>query len=681
MPATMAPGSPSRRRASTKSICSSRSTTRHRWVTSRTCSRSPFPVLVGRLLNPNCVDDRTCKTCTGAGDCSASARARTATPPATAAPASASSQATQGRRASVLDHPEHEARVPARPRHAHRHRHLVARRRRLAGRLRRRRATTRRTRTTRATSSTAPSATTPTARRSTTRSRSTATAATSSRGSRASDPKNAGKTPPNVTPYSDGQETQLDTDFESLVQGVQQHGCGLEAQLESWYRFLVQPDPYDTHRSSTSDNPPKASLARRRRDAPQDASRLPPARLARRDHPAHGRRRLVERSALARRLRLDGAHATASPAVPAAASVRAARASATSPTTSTTRRHGARTTRTARRARSRAASSPSRERPSAHDPNCNACAGGTTTCPQKGWYTPASSSRCRSPRPTASTFATRTVRCARATASTRSSTSSATSTGSARATVPDRDQRVARSRRVLRRRSATARTRSSRQDLPDGSDTSPGALCDLKAGSRTPDLVFYALIGGVPNVARRGSRTATSSSTSSPADWTKIVGKDPGALHLRRHRPAHDRVDRAARRASRRRARRTTSEAIRQRSRVEHAHVERAAIDLQYACTFDLPTPKDCTAAQNASACDCTGTAATAADGPPLCSTADAHDADHGQGVPDDPRAPRREGSRRASRRRVALREGRDERRRPRRRSVTTPRCKRSSTA
>src|SRR6185295_14370134 len=54
----------------------------------------------------------------------------------------------------------------------------------------------------------------------------------------ASDPKNAGKTPPNVTAYSDGQETTLEADFKGLVQGVQQHGCGLEAQLESWYRFL-----------------------------------------------------------------------------------------------------------------------------------------------------------------------------------------------------------------------------------------------------------------------------------------------------------------------------------------------------------------------------------------------------------------------------------------------------------
>ena len=34
--------------------------------------------------------------------------------------------------------------------------------------------------------------------------------------------------------------------FEELVVGVGQRGCGLEAQLESVYRFLVQPDPWTT---------------------------------------------------------------------------------------------------------------------------------------------------------------------------------------------------------------------------------------------------------------------------------------------------------------------------------------------------------------------------------------------------------------------------------------------------
>jgi len=59
-----------------------------------------------------------------------------------------------------------------------------------------------------------------------------------------SDPKNDGKPAPNVTPYATS--TQLVSDFQSLVSGVQQHGCGLEAQLESWYHFLVQPDPWQS---------------------------------------------------------------------------------------------------------------------------------------------------------------------------------------------------------------------------------------------------------------------------------------------------------------------------------------------------------------------------------------------------------------------------------------------------
>jgi hypothetical protein len=38
----------------------------------------------------------------------------------------------------------------------------------------------------------------------------------------------------------------LRADLGSLIAGVGQRGCGLEAQLESWYRFLVQPEPYES---------------------------------------------------------------------------------------------------------------------------------------------------------------------------------------------------------------------------------------------------------------------------------------------------------------------------------------------------------------------------------------------------------------------------------------------------
>ncbi len=37
--------------------------------------------------------------------------------------------------------------------------------------------------------------------------------------------------------------TTLETSFTSIVSGVGQNGCGLEASLEGWYRFLVDPSP------------------------------------------------------------------------------------------------------------------------------------------------------------------------------------------------------------------------------------------------------------------------------------------------------------------------------------------------------------------------------------------------------------------------------------------------------
>jgi hypothetical protein len=45
-------------------------------------------------------------------------------------------------------------------------------------------------------------------------------------------------------PPSLSSEAQLVGDLQSMFLGVNVHGCGFTATLESWYRFLVQPDPY-----------------------------------------------------------------------------------------------------------------------------------------------------------------------------------------------------------------------------------------------------------------------------------------------------------------------------------------------------------------------------------------------------------------------------------------------------
>ena len=43
----------------------------------------------------------------------------------------------------------------------------------------------------------------------------------------------------------------LQSNFQQLVVGVHQFGCGIESQLETWYRFLIQPDPYGALKTVT----------------------------------------------------------------------------------------------------------------------------------------------------------------------------------------------------------------------------------------------------------------------------------------------------------------------------------------------------------------------------------------------------------------------------------------------
>jgi hypothetical protein len=52
---------------------------------------------------------------------------------------------------------------------------------------------------------------------------------------------NNGKTIPNNAITMAG---NLVNDFQTAMLGVHEHGCGFEAQNEAWYRFLVQPDPF-----------------------------------------------------------------------------------------------------------------------------------------------------------------------------------------------------------------------------------------------------------------------------------------------------------------------------------------------------------------------------------------------------------------------------------------------------
>jgi hypothetical protein len=61
---------------------------------------------------------------------------------------------------------------------------------------------------------------------------------------------NAGHAPPTGTPITDS--ATLVADFTTMVEGVHEHGCGFEAQNEAWYRFLAQPDPFNSITRSSS---------------------------------------------------------------------------------------------------------------------------------------------------------------------------------------------------------------------------------------------------------------------------------------------------------------------------------------------------------------------------------------------------------------------------------------------
>ncbi len=126
-------------------------------------------------------------------------------------------------------------------------------------------------------------------------------------------------------------------------------------------------------------------------------------------------------------------------------------------------------------------------------------------------------------------------------------------------------------------------------------------LCKLGENSRSAELVFFALIGGVP------------SSLLAPApDWTKILGANPAAYD-ETGIDAHM-VQSITPRAG------LAPPAARSDNGPDPIHGrewDTAGRDLQYACTFALPTPRSCVA--NDVSCDCSPDFAPDAGAPPLC--------------------------------------------------------------
>jgi hypothetical protein len=161
--------------------------------------------------------------------------------------------------------------------------------------------------------------------------------------------------------------------------------------------------------------------------------------------------------------------------------------------------------------------------------------------------------------------------------------------------------------------------------LPDGSDTTAATLCNLPPGPRTPDLVYYAHIGGVPHELLQNP-DGTVKETLAAADWTKILGANPLSFdysgadpHMLESYEPRSGIPTPS----------SSGPPSPLDPEVGYDWVTNAgaqhvlSVDREYACTFPLPTPRDCTNTSDPSvayACDCPSQTGLAPEQlPPIC--------------------------------------------------------------
>ncbi len=167
-------------------------------------------------------------------------------------------------------------------------------------------------------------------------------------------------------------------------------------------------------------------------------------------------------------------------------------------------------------------------------------------------------------------------------------------------------------------------------------------LCSLPTGARTSDKVFFAHIGGVPHQLLHFKPGDPVASTLSAADWVKILGTDPERYNYNGIDP-HMYESYTPRLAGQAEAftnpptfdssgtnplsptaAMSTADPINGREWITDLPMggHRLEVDRQFACIFPLTTPRDCTQAVNGYACDCPSTPLTHDQTPPVCSDA-----------------------------------------------------------
>jgi hypothetical protein len=365
---------------------------------------------------------------------------------------------------------------------------------------------------------------------------------------------------------------RLQSDFADLLAGVHQYGCGLESQLESWYRFLVQPDPYD-------------SLA-------LDANQ-------------HATWQGVDTTILAERhdfLRPDSAVAIVDLTDEDDSEIDVRSTGGQGYLFMATNFYPPRGT-------SACNTNPG-------DPACDTCGNGTTdpNCAQ-GPY--------NSPTDWGYDLNLRHVHMKAKYGIDPQYPVSRYVNGLTSPKVPDRNGEY-----PLNAAGKTSASYVGNNDcdnplfaaqLPDGSSTDPKALCHLTPGARNKDLVFFLHIGGVPHQLLHVDPSNPASNHLSDADWVKILGQDPEHYDYTGIDP-HMIESFQPRAGLPGPTSANDADPISGREWITNVgpHLD-LIVDRQYACTFPLAAPRDCTQQDNRFACDCSSTGLSHDQLSPVC--------------------------------------------------------------
>jgi hypothetical protein len=392
---------------------------------------------------------------------------------------------------------------------------------------------------------------------------------------------NQGKTAsPGATPIED--TATLEADFADLVSGTGQAGCGIESQLESWYRFLIQPDPYDSITVDSSKNPPAAgwsgvdaTIIKQRHDFLRPDSLV--AIIALTDE--------NDSEVDARAISGTGFNFMLSGFQPP-------------------------------RGTSQCDTNPG-------DPNCTSCGFPSTpqtdpNCQKTGGKYSAANDWGFDPN-------LRHVHTKAKYGVDYQYPIERYINGLTKTKIPDRNgEYPAGSGNYVGNADCTNPLYAA--SLPDGSTLDTQSLCNLTVGfQRTPDLVFFGIIGGVPNQLLHYDGTDASLALT-PADWTKILGNNPETFDYTGIDP-HMIEAFSPRTGLAPATGANNADPINGREWITDSAGAQAAgmpfnVDREYACIFQLTTPRDCTQGTNASACDCPKAAPSglpAGSIPPVC--------------------------------------------------------------